>query len=1213
MDPGMRKRHHFTVWVCSCMALSLPPAAVSAATSLDVVISEIMYHPPGDKDNASIEYIELTNRGGAPVDLTGWTLGDGIRYSFPTGIVIPAGARRVVAGNVAAVQSEYSISGVLGPWEGRLDNGGERIEIRDSAGGLVGEVSYNDTAPWPTGGDGDGRSIELTNLAGNHNAGHLWLPSSRIYGSPGTANSPANPPVTVVINEFMANPAGGDDWVELYNYGNSPVDLNNFYLTDNPRSPTKARITSSWSAGTTIIQPKSYWISTQSDWGFGLSSGGEQLYLIAANGVTWVDGYDFGNQPIEGATEGRFPDAGERWYKFINPTQAAANQKPAPLGVIINEIMYHPAGAADPGAEYVELRNTTGLPVDLSGWELDNGITYTIPGGTIIPANGYLVIAADPAAVFSTYGVNAIGPYAGKLSNFSDEIELLNHLENREDFVEYRQEGLWPVTPDGNGPSLERATLAMDGRLPGAWRTSSGTGTPGAVNGQSVANPAASVDRVIHAPLVPTSSQQVTVTALVGAGSLSSVTLRYKRDQDGSFSSTGMFDDGLHGDGLAGDGVFGGTIPAQSNGTTMEFYIQASATGGNATFPLDAPGKTCLYIVQNSVPSSNLTVMRFVQTDEQWNSLTADPYNDARRDCTFIFSDKAYYNCGIRFRSGARSGPKYSYKVYLPPGYQFRNADRFNLNFEKADKTMLKNKLFNRFIEYMGLPEAQTEFIHTHYRNSYVGVHLYAEAQNEDFLDNHFPGDSDGNLYKAINPWTTTISGQNIAWGGSHSWYEKESNEELNNWSDMDQLYNTLKPSAPQSTYEQNAYARVDVVNWARSYAILGVGCLIDVPWHIHNQNHRLYRRTSDNRFIHILYDFDDAYWPTMWNNAGFLATVYVDVGRLYSTPSVARELMHGFWMALNTGDGAFREDRIMPEVRYYHGLIYNDVDADPITGTGSKWTDFTNGIGQWQTWLSGRNGLLRGQLPVAALAITTNGGQPIATASPNVMLSGTAPISAARLEIFGSETGIQWGSVSGGNYAGSTQWSKTITLVNQNNVVLVRTLDDDGNEIEQVTINVTYTNGIADEVDFTTGPLPDFTPYTVAFQDLSTAANITAWSWDFGDGGVSSQQHPSHTYAQRGTYNVALTIQADGGPYQLTQPITFGVGIAGDYDLDGDVDLDDYAHMQLCQYGPGLPVIDPTCVDADLDGDNDVDLSDAILLNGCLSGAGVAGATTCP
>jgi len=43
-----------------------------------------------------------------------------------------------------------------------------------------------------------------------------------------------------------------------------------------------------------------------------------------------------------------------------------------------------------------------------------------------------------------------------------------------------------------------------------------------------------------------------------------------------------------------------------------------------------------------------------------------------------------------------------------------------------------------------------------------------------------------------------------------------------------------------------------------------------------------------------------------------------------------------------------------------------------------------------------------------------------------------------------------------------------------------------------------------------------------VSFTDLSTASPIS-WHWDFGDGNTSTQQHPTHTYNNVGTYTVTL------------------------------------------------------------------------------------------
>jgi PKD repeat protein len=54
--------------------------------------------------------------------------------------------------------------------------------------------------------------------------------------------------------------------------------------------------------------------------------------------------------------------------------------------------------------------------------------------------------------------------------------------------------------------------------------------------------------------------------------------------------------------------------------------------------------------------------------------------------------------------------------------------------------------------------------------------------------------------------------------------------------------------------------------------------------------------------------------------------------------------------------------------------------------------------------------------------------------------------------------------------------------------------------------------------------PLIGNVPLTVQFYDTSTGAP-TAWNWNFGDGGTSSQQNPVHTYVSIGTYTVSLKV----------------------------------------------------------------------------------------
>ncbi|UCC68002.1 MAG: S-layer homology domain-containing protein [Armatimonadota bacterium] len=68
-----------------------------------------------------------------------------------------------------------------------------------------------------------------------------------------------------------------------------------------------------------------------------------------------------------------------------------------------------------------------------------------------------------------------------------------------------------------------------------------------------------------------------------------------------------------------------------------------------------------------------------------------------------------------------------------------------------------------------------------------------------------------------------------------------------------------------------------------------------------------------------------------------------------------------------------------------------------------------------------------------------------------------------------------------------------------------------------------------APEADFSGSPTSGTAPLTVSFTDLSTSSP-TAWEWEFGDGGTSTEQNPSYTYLLAGVYTPSMTATNAGG-----------------------------------------------------------------------------------
>ena len=116
-----------------------------------------------------------------------------------------------------------------------------------------------------------------------------------------------------------------------------------------------------------------------------------------------------------------------------------------------------------------------------------------------------------------------------------------------------------------------------------------------------------------------------------------------------------------------------------------------------------------------------------------------------------------------------------------------------------------------------------------------------------------------------------------------------------------------------------------------------------------------------------------------------------------------------------------------------------------------------------------------------------------------------------------------------------SKQGSFTVTLTASN-----------PNGCEAVLQKVKYIN--IQPVKITGFPnLPDSgcIPFTIQPKfTLNTNYKITKYSWDFGDGGTSNVEFPTHTYTKEGFFNVKLTIETeDGCTTSYTMPNAVAAG----------------------------------------------------------------------
>ncbi len=99
-------------------------------------------------------------------------------------------------------------------------------------------------------------------------------------------------------------------------------------------------------------------------------------------------------------------------------------------------------------------------------------------------------------------------------------------------------------------------------------------------------------------------------------------------------------------------------------------------------------------------------------------------------------------------------------------------------------------------------------------------------------------------------------------------------------------------------------------------------------------------------------------------------------------------------------------------------------------------------------------------------------------------------------------------------------------------------------------------------QASFSASPVAGVAPLAVQFTDTSTGPAADGWSWDFGDGGSSTAQSPSHTYTAGGVYTVSLTATSSAEAVSatasraayisVTVPMVAETSMAQEIDPDG-------------------------------------------------------------
>jgi concanavalin A-like lectin/glucanase superfamily protein/lamin tail-like protein/CotH protein/Ig-like domain-containing protein len=329
-------------------------------------------------------WIEIYNPGTNAVALQNLYLSDNFssltNWSFPTNAVIGAGQFKVI---FADGQTNLSTAA---EWHANFT-------LAAGSGGVALSRRQND----------EPKALDYVNYASlTPNRSYGSLPDAQsferrefFFVTPGGTNNGTSPPLTVRINEWMAdnthtlvNPIGGkfDDWFELHNYGTNPANLVGFYLTDTVDDKFQFQIPPGY-----VIPPHGFllvWADSKNPTGSGdlhvnfkLDKEGEAIGLFAADG-TPVDYVAFGGQASD-VSQGSYPDGGSLVYSMTATSPRTNNiffnSPPAVAAIsnrflILGQTLSFTNAAVDPDAPPQSLSFSlgadapAGAAINSSGW-----------------------------------------------------------------------------------------------------------------------------------------------------------------------------------------------------------------------------------------------------------------------------------------------------------------------------------------------------------------------------------------------------------------------------------------------------------------------------------------------------------------------------------------------------------------------------------------------------------------------------------------------------------------------------------------------------------------------------------------------------------------------------------------------------------------------------------------------------------------------------
>ncbi|MFT4641551.1 MAG: hypothetical protein ACI8T1_004891, partial [Verrucomicrobiales bacterium] len=866
--------------------------------------------------------------------------------------------------------------------------------------------------------------------------------SGEWYGGSAASRDAANDPVTstaIVINEVMFDPIGGShgEFIELYNNSAESVNLDGWELQSAVSFvfPSGTQLAA---GGYLTVASDLAWfqsvygteVAAVGDFDGVLSNGGDWIRFIDSDG-NLADDVDYGvggewptlandngasmelaHPDMDNGRASAWRDSDEsaksefREYSIKKDYSSAGTFNPGGIGRD-QELHFHLVGDGYLILEDVDLHR----PVSLFNPNADNVIEnvdkQSRSGNS---ADGWYIQGTHAQSFVDGNQLHIISD--GRGDNRANRIEIdIQDLGNNTALEltfkarwMYGKSRLIAQTPD-HGWTHE---FLID--------TPENIGTPGAANTAAVDAAVPQVDDLLHSPAVPTSSENVTITAKVDSVSpLSKVEVRYVKDSAGGnveslfnpWKSQAMNDDGTGGDAVASDGVYSGQLTdMKQDGNVVVFYVNVEdESNGKYTLPKGGVKDPALYVVDDDQRESDLRVQRVIMSAFHLDQFGDRPQakfdykfpfvSNHYKPCTIIMDEEhIIYGCEARsagspWHEGERPNIGLKGKYKTPRSKSFRGRIKSTWDQDPTSGRQHNDKMTQYWMYLLGHPVSDTEFIQVVINSGSSQLRAEVEAPSDNgFMDRHWENGSQGQMFRIDDEWTFPDNfgskpSKNAEWtykepngdrGGRYhaEWMLRSREVEY----DYEPIVSLFKMTTEGEFTQAQAERIIHTEQMAINIAVRGYIGDWDTFSINRGKNGFMYRRSTDGKFQFIHWDSDLAFQGTseaFLNGAG--------------------------------NPAAFRNWHREPYFRRLYNYYLTELLEEYTQGSSrmnaffeaeeNSSDDYTMNDGKYTTWFSGRRTRTQSEIGSdnmgAPFKVTTEGGDDFSVAEDFLTLEGDA------------------------------------------------------------------------------------------------------------------------------------------------------------------------------------------------------------------------------